>query len=482
MKIKLTVEDLKTLHISKQPPKTGGASIADFIANPDETPYYIWDTKTTGFGVYVGRKGLSFVVQVRDKYKKLRKVTIGPMAKKDTPGLTLEKARTQAKQTIAQLKGLGLPTAAEQRDERDILAQTLKQVMQGYLKKYEARARPRKNTVLNIEAAMRRIGQDLLNKSLGDLTVKDLKDRWEATKEHRTSAEQWVRWGHRAIRNAMEQEAHDKAGANNPPLVLQYNPFKALLPELRTTAEVKEAAKTAGLINPLNDPDALALWMKGLQKRRARNPQAGDYLLLTVLTGCRRGELTRLKWSDRFPVDEKSQSNFARIPKDPGAPWTLELYLTKNGQHLVLPLGEVASSIIRERYRQRKAGESYVFPRVKPKANQVEHYDDPRSFLESVNVATAEMANEAGLAHLFRWKDRERRGKAETVLYLGMHDLRRTFATVGASLVPELALKKLLNHAGGVTGRYVGLGEAAMRAHMQTIEDGILASSLSCVT
>lgn len=56
------------------------------------------------------------------------------------------------------------------------------------------------------------------------------------------------------------------------------------------------------------------------------------------------------------------------------------------------------------------------------------------------------------------------------------HDLRRTFASIGAALVPVYALKSMLNHAGGsdVTFKhYVVADDHALRAAWQTVADFI---------
>jgi integrase len=64
----------------------------------------------------------------------------------------------------------------------------------------------------------------------------------------------------------------------------------------------------------------------------------------------------------------------------------------------------------------------------------------------------------------------------QTGLWISPHDLRRTFASIAAELLPAYLLKRLTNHANGadVTLGYVIKSVADLREPMQKVENAIL--------
>lgn len=153
-----------------------------------------------------------------------------------------------------------------------------------------------------------------------------------------------------------------------------------------------------------------------------------DYLKLVLLTGLRRSEAAKLKWSD-INFNER----------------TLTISETKNGQSLTVPIGNYLHNMLQQR-RENINGE-WVFPST----SGAGHLAEPKK-------AATVVRNACGI-------------------YFTIHDLRRTYMTIAASLdISAYALKRLVNHktSHDVTGGYIVLGIEQLRDPVQKIEDYIL--------
>lgn len=170
----------------------------------------------------------------------------------------------------------------------------------------------------------------------------------------------------------------------------------------------------------------LPAWWKAAM---AEPEYSRDFLLMALLTGMRRGELSKLRWEN---VDLQAR--------------TLHLPTTKNGDPLNLPLSEFTANLLTER-AARAAGSPWVFPG----SGKGGHLVETKKFLARVSAGS---------------------GVAFT-----MHDLRRTFITIAESLdVPHYALKRLLNHRanGDVTGGYIVINAERLRGPVEKITQHIL--------
>lgn len=135
-------------------------------------------------------------------------------------------------------------------------------------------------------------------------------------------------------------------------------------------------------------------------KENPAGPVGADYLEFTLLTGLRRNESAKLTW-DR--VDLKKQ--------------TVTVQETKNSDPLVLPLSDYLLTLLER--RQAAAGDSpWVFP--SPGRKGKDHLAEPRCVAEPVGEA-------CGVCHT-------------------IHDLRRTFISAAARLVPYAVVKTIVNH------------------------------------
>lgn len=122
---------------------------------------------------------------------------------------------------------------------------------------------------------------------------------------------------------------------------------------------------------------------------------------------------------------------------------------TKNGEELLLPVGEMLWHILRERRKMNPDGK-YVFPDFRNKS----HIIDKRHAREAVTEST-------GIEFTF-------------------HDLRRTFSTIANSLaIGSYTIKRLINHtteddSQDVTDGYVQVSFEDLRKAMNMIEKVII--------
>ncbi|TCB67431.1 DUF4102 domain-containing protein [Acinetobacter sp. ANC 4216] len=163
-----------------------------------------------------------------------------------------------------------------------------------------------------------------------------------------------------------------------------------------------------------------------------------DLVLFIMYTGCRRNEAQTLKWEN---VDiEKGLFVF----KDP-----------KNGDDHLLPMGDHLFEIIKQRYELRR--NDYVFPGSNMASNS-KHIAGAQGLLKTIGEQTG--------------------------IYISLHDLRRTFATICNNLdYGPYTIKRLLNHRSGakndVTGGYVQVSLKKLRLAMNDIE-AVYQGKLNC--
>lgn len=175
----------------------------------------------------------------------------------------------------------------------------------------------------------------------------------------------------------------------------------------------------------------LERWQKAVESLRdPDNPLSfgdtmADYQLLLLFTGLRRGEASRLKWSD---IDLRDR--------------TLHLRETKNGESITLPMSEFVWALCTR--RQQNVLSNYVFPGR-----------DGRGPLVEPKKQISRVIERSGICY-------------------SLHDLRRTFITIAESLdVPPYAIKRLVNHkmSNDVTAGYIVSDTERLRRPAQKIAD-----------
>ncbi|MHB1285305.1 MAG: tyrosine-type recombinase/integrase [Leptospirales bacterium] len=175
-------------------------------------------------------------------------------------------------------------------------------------------------------------------------------------------------------------------------------------------------------------PDALPKWFDAVMKLESEVIR--DYLIFILFTGLRRQEAAGLRWQD------VSLQNRTFTVRD-----------TKNHEDHTLPLTDYLMEMILR--RRQETDSLFVFPGEGRTGRIVE----PKRQIQQVI-------------------------KASGVSFM-LHDLRRTFASYAAMIVPAYTLKKLMNHknASDVTLGYVISGVEDLRKPMQDVSDFILLKS-----
>lgn len=484
MQIRLTRKVLKELSVDVQPPPgvIGEGTLAQMIPNPDREPYYLWDATYPGFGVYVGRRGITFQFFARNATtgKKVQ-VNLG----RYNP-MTLDEAKAAADAAYKRLRG-GANLNAEKRDGRQILGMTLNQAFEAYITHYKrtykartGRDEHKANTVHFMEAQQKRLDK-LCTKALSDISREDAAaafDRILGPKNHQTAAESAIKVGFRVFRYIMTLDA-EQAQEHKRDLLLTHNPFeKAMRERCRTRSVQMAQIRENGARNPLRNATVLGMWLdaawdKRNKAGRGRNPTASDFLVLNLLLGTRRSELG-LHWGDRCTDAERETENYADLGRR-----VVVLNRTKNNVRNVLPLGRLATRILAERLQARGKGDRFVFEHPKNFPDmKVQHYSDPGGAFLAITRQVSGQITGTALEHSVRWMKRTKKGESYRVIKLGLHDLRRSFATLASTVVPYFAVQGLLNHSSDdVTTLYIDLDIEAKRGFVQTIEDALLAQA-----
>lgn len=198
--------------------------------------------------------------------------------------------------------------------------------------------------------------------------------------------------------------------------------------------------------------EALPSWWAAVETLRARRrgvedaTAIADYLVLSLLWGCRKSELLPLTW------DKVNLKTKVAVFTD-----------TKGGRDLPVPFGDYANEILVRRFKARKletdkdrVKAQYVFPSSRPRADGTwGPLLDPKKSIAAI-------------------------GRSASVPF-SPHDLRRTFASMmdDSGLVSTLALEKVLNHAPTtVAGKhYIVKRLHRQRVLYQDYEDYVLAEA-----
>lgn len=215
--------------------------------------------------------------------------------------------------------------------------------------------------------------------------------------------------------------ASDRFGTDDEPL-LKSNPVSRL-----------SRNRSWHRINPRQGmiPDhRLKLWYSAVST--LQNEVTRDFLVFLLFTGMRVNETRNLKWC-HVNFGEK----ILTVPRE----------LTKSDREHCLPLSEFLIDLLRKRYVYRNNSE-WIFP-------------SPRTTKRPLS-----------LSHGFL-----RRVRAKSGINFKLHDLRRTFLTMGEKLdVPPYVLKRLVNHslAKDMTGQYIVQDIERLRQQMSRITNSFL--------
>jgi integrase len=384
--------------------KLDNGTVARLTLPSGKSDAIFWDDDLTGFGLRLrvgsgDKVRRSWVAQYRSKGR-TRRVLIGAAAK-----LTPAEARAAARKILAKVQ-LGHDPQEEKAQQRLKAPHTLRAVAQDYLDAKEVRPR----TLTEIKRYLTGpYFRPLHSTTIGSITRADVAARITAigkTSGHTTANRA------RAALSALFSWAMGQGLAEANPCI-GANRLKENAPRDRA----------------LSGEELAAVW-----KACEDCGTFGKVVRLLVLLGCRRAEVGGMRWSE--------------LDDDKGT-WSLPPERSKNGKRLILPLPDLAWSIIRS--VPRRDGVDAIFSIV--------NWNKPKSTLDR---------RLAGAVRPFR-----------------LHDLRRSAATGMADIgvaphVIEACLNHHAGHRAGVAGIYnrssyereVRNALASWADHLRTLVDG----------
>lgn len=379
---------------------------------PEKNDYLLRDEKyaTTGLALRIYSSGGKVWVCYKKVHGAPKKIPLG-----DFPALSVEKARDKAQKMANAIRDGEDPILSKRQRVKDAEVERAKQGLTlavAYLEYEEDGKDAKSRTVTDRAEARVQIEKgDLWKTPLLEITGADLYAEYNRLKsaakggsnKGATQAGKFMRYIRAAFKHAVDKRE-----------ILAPDPFtrlKKLAPGWdKTEGRTRIVAATE---------EDLPNWWKAVENLRNRRrgvadaATIADYLILSLLWGCRKSELLPLTW------DKVNLKTRVALFTD-----------TKSHRDLPVPFGKFAHEILVRRFNARefdtekaKAKALYVFPSSRARADGTWSWlGDPKKSVAKVAAASVPFSP---------------------------HDLRRTFATMmdDSGLVSTQALEKVLNHA-----------------------------------
>lgn len=494
IKLNLTKTAVQKLNSSILPVVDASGNLIGTEPNPSGNAYLVIDINKkspSGFGLYVGKKVKTFVMQVRvgGHVKRITVGEYGPLTLTDSnPEID---ARTKAAQLREQLKA-GNDVRAAKKNERVIRSTTFGDIYDNYVSAYMRRpvAKQKANSLHAMKSARTRL-EPWLGLSVRAIGTKVVHEIWKKICDeqgHRTAAEQTLMWARAAFNLYLDERAIDANLTNGGSSVL-VNPFSYAKKLARSRDELELDYRRRGVRNPIsNTREGLGVWLDAVWRKRSTKPTAADYLLTTLLLGARRNETATAVWADRIAKDELERLNVIDVKSG-----IVRLNDTKNHNTHEVPLGRFLWDLLKKRHAADDG--KYVFPVVsESKLSKRPYYSDPRSMIDSLSdeldkpyrLASYQQFLKDRLPESGKPKSKKQKLELEEAFLnsyqphfkFSMHDLRRTFISVASNIdgVPYAVVKRLANHStkNDVTSMYIKYTLDELRRYMQKVEKALL--------
>lgn len=390
--------------------------------SPDKQIFYK-DSELLGFALRV-TKSKSYIVEKKLPGGVTCRVTIGQHGV-----WTVAQAREQAREYLLMIsKGINpntikkdTSTNAKQGKENNRQLPTLREAYDFYKNKKKLST----SSLIAYNICINNYFQDWADLKVTSLTKKMVQNRFSLLSERSPAqANLAIKFLHALFNYCSKHYLNDKdeliITTDNPAKIITQNNSLNKIKRRRTYVRSDQHHVWAQAVVSSHWP--------GEQNDDFRAYTNQDFLLLLALTGFRRNEAETLEWKNVDLI-------FG----------TIKVTDTKNGEDLMLPMGEVLWHILRERHK-RASNLKYVFTDRSGKS----HISDRRAAREKV-------AQESGIPFTF-------------------HDLRRTFSSVANSLaIGSYTIKRLINHtiednSNDVTDGYVQVSFDDLRKAMNLIE------------
>ena len=369
----------------------------------------IWDTKTSGFGIRIGKTCATYIFKYRNKCNRCQTKTLGK-----TSDMSVNEARTLLDQFKPTIKSDSLRISKRNKNF------TVKDLCE----KYQAEHRVRESTK---RADKSRITRHILpiigDIRLSDLTTEDVMKLQAAIatgdkriviagykNPNNPHSYTMVTGGTGCAKRVMEMlnailnfgEAHD---------LIEKNPMSS-----KKFEKINHIKKAVAYLDEESFAQlGYAIRKAELSKTKARkDTQATDIIKLLMLTGCRKSELLGLTW-DRVNLKQQ-YFNFAQTK-------------TTDGEQIRV-FGSAAKRLLQEMHKARSS--KYLFPSIDKNGQEI-HRQDCAKALKTICASVTGLQDK-----------------------IHPHSLRHSFATQCNELdIPEIQIGGLLGHSnGGVTASY----------------------------